>query len=162
MTIILSTAEMCELLGCTRPLLHKRAKALKCMPIGRGKWNASEFVQKVMESQAAAKVKPAEPSELEQMRAVRRQREQMEFEREKRSLIPIEEALDTTAEICGVFLESMSTIPARLTRNKRERQRIEEIIEDERQRVSTRFGKLRTVLRTGGAPDPAEPEAHAE
>ena len=67
----------------------------------------------------------------------------------ERELIPLADALADGEEKAGLYLTSISGLPARITRNPRERQRIEAICDEERLRLSDRFAKQAKVLETG-------------
>ena len=58
-----------------------------------------------------------------------------------KSLIPLGDAQDTFDAITGDYLASVSGLPARITRQPRERQRIEKICDQERKRLTKAFGK---------------------
>lgn len=91
----------------------------------------------------------AEPSKGDKLRERREEQLQMRMDTEQRKLVPLDEALTAFSDISGAFLETLSGLPARITRNPDERRRIEVICDAERKRLSTRFGKHRETLRTG-------------
>lgn len=78
--------------------------------------------------------------------------------REERTIIDIGEALQTVDEISGELLQSLSSLPARITREPRERQRIESIIDSERLRITDRFKQRASALRSGSQDDEANDE----
>jgi len=71
------------------------------------------------------------------------------LDRESRELIPMAEALATLDIITGHFLEVISGLPARVTRNIGERKRIETITDAVRSKLASVFGAEREALRTG-------------
>ena len=81
--------------------------------------------------------------------------------REARGLITMEEAMEAFDLVTGAFIEVLSGLPARITRNIGERKRIEAIIDGIRERLSGRFGAEREALRTGVPVGEANPEDDA-
>ncbi len=79
----------------------------------------------------------------------------------ERELIPLPEAVEHVEGMVGDLLTSISGLPARLTRNPRERQRFEAICDEERLRLSDRFGKRGKALEAGAAVAEAEHEDDA-
>lgn len=71
------------------------------------------------------------------------------MDREARELITMQEALDTVDKVTGAFVETLSGLPARITRVVAERKRIEEIVDGVRERLSKRFDAERETLRSG-------------
>lgn len=69
--------------------------------------------------------------------------------REDREIITLEEAMASHEDVTGEYLQSISGLPARITRNQSERRRIEVICDAERTRLATRFDKSASALRTG-------------
>lgn len=81
--------------------------------------------------------------------------------REERTLIDIGEALQTVDEISGELLQSLSSLPARITMDPRERQRVDAIIDTERLRIADRFKQRASALRTGSQDAEADEEDDA-
>lgn len=81
--------------------------------------------------------------------------------REERTLIDIGEALQCVDEISGELLQSLSSLPARITRDPRERTRIEQICDTERLRISDRFKQRASALQTGSSDIEADDEDDA-
>lgn len=69
--------------------------------------------------------------------------------REARELIPLSDALATFDIVTGHFLEAISGLPARVTRNIGERKRIEAICDAVRNKLSDLFGTERKALQSG-------------
>lgn len=69
--------------------------------------------------------------------------------REDRSLIQMDEALETVDIVTGAFNVAISGIPARITRNIDERKRIEAICDGVRNSLNKAFGEQREALRSG-------------
>ena len=98
-----------------------------------------------------AKVEEKERPETsaDRLRAKRELELERKMAREDREIIMMDEAIETLDEMTGLYLASLSSIPARITNVVRERQRIEAILDEERQRLSDGLIKKSTALRTG-------------
>lgn len=81
--------------------------------------------------------------------------------REDRNLIEMSDALETVDLVTGAFIEAMSGLPARLTRNIDERKRFEAICDGVRSRLDEAFGEQREALRTGKPVGTSDPEDDA-
>jgi len=66
-----------------------------------------------------------------------------------RDIVPLEEALATIDDVTGDYLQSISSLPARITREQNERHRIEAICDAERSRVADGILQKASALRTG-------------
>lgn len=78
--------------------------------------------------------------------------------REDREIITMDEAMQVVDEVTGIFISTLSSLPARVTSVVRERQRIEAICDEERQRMADRFSEKRAALRSGQQASDAEAE----
>ena len=85
----------------------------------------------------------------DRLRAKRELELDRKMAREDREIITLDEAMEAVDKVTGFYLASLSFIPARITNVVRERQRIEAILDEERQRLSDHFAKEGTALRTG-------------
>lgn len=109
--------------------------------VSRGKWNLSELLRgrenqrKDTEGQAS---KSASAS-----RATDARTREIEFRiaRQEGKFVPVPEVDEFFDELTGEFLTMLSGLPTRITRNKRERDRIEAIVDQERARIADRFAK---------------------
>ena len=80
----------------------------------------------------------------------------MDRMRKDRTLISIDEALGVIDDITGLFVSSLAGLPAQITGVPRERHRLNDIFDTERQRLTDRFAERRAALRAGRADlDPA-------
>ena len=101
------------------------------------------------------------PTSHDLLREQRRLDLERKMAREDRVIITLDEAMVCVDEIIGVFLTALTGLPARITRKPIERQRLEKIFDEVRQRLSERFAKIATKLRTGQQDAGAEPEDDA-
>lgn len=69
--------------------------------------------------------------------------------REDRTVIEMDDALESIDIVTGAFIEAISGLPARITRNIDERKRIEAICDGVRSKLDETFGEQREALRTG-------------
>ena len=68
-----------------------------------------------------------------------------------RQLIALDEALSFVDEITGLFVASLNSLPAQITGVPRERQRLNEIFDTERQRIADRLAEKMAALAGGEA-----------
>ncbi|HRP05864.1 MAG TPA: hypothetical protein PLV87_13210 [Opitutaceae bacterium] len=116
---------------------------------GRGKYEFSKAVQAYIKYKTELSERQNQSSSADRLRDRREQKEALRIAREERELIHIEEADAGMQEVCGAILDFVSSLPARITRDVRERQRIERICDEGRLRLSDRFAKARRVVRHG-------------
>lgn len=130
-------------------------------PAGRDRWNLIELVQgyidflkdegrRTSKSAAESRVRDARAAEIERRLA-----------REDRTIIMLDEAMAFVDLISGDFLQSIGGLPARITREPRERQRIERICDAERLRLSDLYAERSRSLRTGQSAAHADAEDDA-
>lgn len=96
------------------------------------------------------RLKEAKASEIERKMAIA-----------ERSLIPLSEAIGILDQVVGDFLVSLGALPAKITRNQRERERIEEVVAETRTRLADKFRKRGTALASGRNTDDADDEDDA-
>lgn len=87
---------------------------------------------------AESRVRDARAAEIERRMA-----------REDRKIIALDEAMAAHDHATGLYLQSISGLPARMTRNASERRRLEAICDTERQRLAARFAERASALRSG-------------
>lgn len=81
--------------------------------------------------------------------------------RESRAVIEIEEAAAAMDDVCGEFIQTLGSMPARITRDPRERQRLEVLFDTERLRLADHFSQATSSLRAGDSVVETEAEADA-
>lgn len=106
--------------------------------------------QQASRSAADSRVRDARAAEIERRMA-----------REDRDIIMLEEAMEAYDFATGLYLESVSGLPARMTRNASERRRLQAICDGERQRLADRFAEGASALRTGSPAADADDEDDA-
>ncbi len=159
---VVTRTQLAEFLGLTPRRITMLTADGVFTPIGRGKLPFAASVAAYVafkEQSVEAKVKgPTSQDRLRDQRSLELQRK---MAREDRRIITLDEAVATIDKIVGFFLTSLSGMPARITRNAAERQRLEKIFDDERQRLANRFAKGRNDLRSGQQDDGPEAEDDA-
>lgn len=105
--------------------------------VGYWKWKATS-VERQNQSTSADKLRERRDEEIA-----------LRIAREKRELIPLSDALADHETITGQFLATISGLPARITRDPRERQRIEKICDEDRLRLTDLFAKQGRALQSG-------------
>jgi phage terminase Nu1 subunit (DNA packaging protein) len=155
------TQTAAALLKVTPRWIQQLAKDGWIKPAGRGKWPLVGLVQgyiDFLKDENARKTKAAGNSELQRVRA----REiELRIAKEDRSVIDLDEAIGAFEILCGEFNSIISGLPARITRNSRERQRIEAICDEERARLSKVLVKACDTARSGESFDPTGGEDDA-
>lgn len=148
-TNLIDTATAAALLKVTPRWIQQLAADGWIKAAGRGKWPLVGTVQgyiAFLKDENARKTKSASQSAVQEARAEEIRRR---IAREDRQTIDLAEALEALDRATGEFVQSLSGLPARITRNPRERQRIEAIVDGERQRLADRFAEIAGSLSTG-------------
>lgn len=145
----IDTATAAALVKITPTYVRKLSRDGWFKSAGRDRWHLVDVVQgyisclkdegrRTSRSASASRVQDARAKEIE-----------LKVAREDRSIIDTDEALAAADRMAGAYLESVSGLPARITRNQSERQRLEKIFDAERQRLSDIFAKIASSVRTG-------------
>lgn len=127
--------------------LHKDFSAFE--PVARGKWRVGDVLSgyhRYLENRADRLTKASASNDAQKARAEEIRRR---MAREDREIIALSEAVEATDMMGGEYLRSILGLPARISREPHERQRIEKICDLERGRLSTRFSEISITLRTG-------------
>jgi hypothetical protein len=97
----------------------------------------------------SAQTKSESSATNERLKVAKAQEIELKLQQRERTLIRLDEALAHTDWIVGKMLGALSGIPARITRNPRERQRIEQIINGVRARLAEDFERRQRELEAG-------------
>lgn len=156
-TLIVSSSVGAAFLGVSSRWVQQLATDGWVKPVGRGKWNLAELVQGYAASMKDEDRRSSRQSAENRVREARAAEIERRMAREDRKIIDIDEAFGVLDNVIGQFLQSISGLPAQITRNVGERRRIEAICDAERQRLSTQFAEGLSALETGiPTPDPAD------
>ena len=138
----LDTEAAASLIDVTPRRLRQLASDGWFKNIGRNKWSAVGVVhgyvkflksddRNSQKSIATARVTNARTRQIE-----------LSIAKQEGSLIPLDEHNELIAFVAGLFLTQLSSLPARITRNVRERSRIEVIIDESRASLSKKLSEL--------------------
>ncbi len=145
----ITTSQAARLLMVSDERVRQLTKAGFVPKAARGRYNLVALVQgyirflkdderRSSKSAADSRVRDARAAEIERRMA-----------REDRKIIALDEAMAAFDQATGLYLQSLSSLPARITRNSAERRRIEAVCDAERQRLSDRFAQSAVTLQTG-------------
>lgn len=153
---VLSTKDMAEVLGITPRRLQILVKEGTVPSLGRGKFPLGEVVQAYATFLKEGAERKTGTASLDRLREEKALDIQLTRQRKDRQLISIDEAIGVIDEVVGIFVASLSGLPAQITKVPRERQRLNGIFDTERQRLADRFAEKRSaLLEDRAAADPA-------
>lgn len=143
--------DMAKILGITPRRLNQLALEGVLVPQSRGVFPIAENVKRFMEYRVSLAADSAAPSTQDRLNEQRLKSLQIKQAKEDGRLITVQEALNAFDEATGRFLQCLSGLPARITRDVAERRRIEKIIDAERERLARDFvEKAPTSKAVGG------------
>lgn len=154
--MIVSSSEMAATLGITTRWLSKLVADYGIPCEGRGRFRIGEVVRAYAAFLKDGSEKKGGSDSLDRLREEKALEIQMNRARKDRTLIALEEAIGVVDDMAGIFVSALVGLPAQITKIPRERQRLNEIFDKQRQRLADRFAERRTALFTGRADiDPA-------
>jgi hypothetical protein len=153
---IVTAGVLAEHLGLTPERIRQLAKQGVLERNARSTYECSKAVQSYVAWRIAAAERAGEGTSADALRARREQEIAQRMAVRDRDLIRLDDALEEVDAIVGALLAFVSGLPAQITGDPRERQRIELIIDKGRLRLSDRFAKSREAVRTGERPDEAD------
>ncbi|RWL87726.1 MAG: hypothetical protein EOR67_16135 [Mesorhizobium sp.] len=148
-----STTFLAELFGVSAQAIARLARAGVIGKTGRGQYPLGPSVRAYVDYKIASEAARRGTGSSDRVRDARAAEIELRIAREERKLISLDECNSCVDEIIGTFITMLSTLPAQITKDIRERQRIEAIIDAGRQRVSDKFAKLSSNLISGEEPD---------
>ena len=146
---MISAAKAAKLLDCTTQWLRDLAKKGYVPKATRGQYPMVATVQgniRWLKEENARKSKSGAEGRVRDARAAEIERR---MAREDREIVALDEAIGAFDDATGAYLQALSGLPARITRNQSERRRIEVVCDAERERLSARFEQVASTLRTG-------------
>lgn len=160
--MIVNQTEMAAILGITTRRLRQLEKEEHVVvPEGPGKFHVGKVVQAYVGYRAEGVAKKSGSESMDRLREEKALDIRLNRMRKDRDLISLEEALGTIDEMVGLFISSLTGLPAQITGVPRERQRLDDIFDAERQRLADSFAKKRSALTAGGEAADAETEDDA-
>ena len=142
---------LASVLGLTDRWVRNLEKQGVFSRVGRGQYDLTSCVPAYIEWRVKAEAAKAAQPSGDRVRDARAAEIERRMAREDRDIIALDEAMAAFEDATGAFVQTLSGLPARITRNQGERRRIEVICDGERQRLTTRFEEVSTSLRTGRA-----------
>lgn len=155
--ITLSTQGMAAHLGITTRFLQMKVKDGTLPSLGRGRFDPGATAAAYIDFVRLGAERKTGSDSLDKVREERALDLRISRERKTGQLITLNEAIAVVDDMTGIYLSSLTGLPARITGVPRERQRLNGIFDTERQRLADRFAKKRTALLEGRAD--ADPEA---
>lgn len=153
---IVNQTEMAEILGVTTRWLRQMATEEVVPTEGRGRFRVGAVVQAYSAFCKEGATKKTGTESLDKLRDEKALEIKLNRLRKDRELIAIDEAKGVIDEIVGMFVSSLAGLPAQITGVPRERHRLNDIFDTERQRLADRFAERRAALLAGRADlDPA-------
>lgn len=160
---VVNQTEMAAILGITTRWLRVLVNDGAVPSPGRGKFLVGQVVQAYLTFKTEGVEKATGTSTtLDRVREERAEEIRLNRMRKDRQLISVEEAMGTIDEIVGLFVSSLTGLPAQITGVPRERQRLNDIFDTERQRLADRFAEKAQTLRTGREASDTEAEDDAD
>jgi hypothetical protein len=160
-SVVLSTAKAAEFFGVSDRWIRARAAEGRYKPVRHGRYRLVEMISGWRESHQDEKAKARGTGADNRLRDARAREVEMRIAERDGRLADMDEVLALFDILSGEMVASFEGLPARLTRDVRERQRITEILDAERQRLSDRFAKVRPDPVTGLPVVSASPENDA-
>lgn len=158
---LIGSAEMSAILGITPRWLTQLVTDGVIKKEGRGQYQISSTVQAYISFLKDGMKEKVGSTSMDRLREEKMKDIQISRLRKDRQLIDLEEALGFVDEVTGMFVSSLNGLPAQITGVLRERQRLNEIFDTERQRLATRLAKKRAALQSGDPDSDAEAEDDA-
>lgn len=156
----LNTMGMAALLGMKKTWLFELTKSGVIPKEATGTYDPTAAVHAYVEhlKDQRNKEKPDTPSSLDTVRELKAKELEVKLALKERELIELDEAIGLLEEVTGLFNAYLSGLPAEISRNQEERERVDAIIQQGKQRLSDRFEQAADSLATGLAADKAKAE----
>lgn len=154
--ITVGTAGMAALLGITPRFLQIKVKDGTLPSLGRGCFDPIATTAAYVEFVRVGADRKVGSESMDRLREEKALDIRMNRERKAGQLIALTEAVAVADDMAGLYLSSLTGLPARITGVPRERQRLNGIFDTERQRLADRFAERRAALLEGRAA--ADPE----
>jgi len=160
--LVVSTATLATFLNLSTGRVKAMAMEGSLPPmLARGRWKLVDCVHHYiafLKEEQRSKTKTASETRVRDARAAEIE---IRIARGNRDVIDLSEALGVIDDCTGIFLQALSSIPARITRDQNERRRIEAICDEERVRIADSLLEKASVARTGIPTAETDPEIDA-
>ncbi|TAA54622.1 hypothetical protein [Shinella sp. JR1-6] len=128
----------------------------------KGKFRVGSTVRAYADFLKQGSEKRSGSSSMDELRAEKALDIRLNRARKDREIISLDEALSAIDEVTGLYVSSLSGLPAQITGVPRERQRLDEIFDRERLRIRDRLAKKRQALLEGRETSDTEAEDDAD
>lgn len=155
---LVSTAFLADLFGVSPQSIARLARTGVLVKANRGKYPLGSSVRSYVEFKVSGEAVRRGTGSSDRVRDARAREIEQRIAREDRKLIALDECNNCVDEVVGSFITLLSVLPAQITKDIRERQRIEAIIDAARARLSEKFEKMSNDLSAGTTDDGAEDE----
>lgn len=145
----ITTAQAAKLLGVSEAWIGKLHKMEYVPKAGRGKWNLVAVVQGYIRFLKDEDRRSSKSASASRMQDVKTARLEMQMKVESRELVPFEDAklvLDTAA---GLIRSSVMAVPAKYTRDLKERRRLEDLLAAALGQIATGIDRKAAALEEG-------------
>lgn len=156
--LVVSSTEMAAILGVTTRRLTQLVTEHDHPTEGRGRFRIGAVVQAYAAFKAEGATKKTGTESLDVLRNEKALDIRLARARKDREVITLDEAVSAVEEVTGMYVASLTGLPAQITGVPRERQRLNDIFDAERLRLTDRFAKRIATLRTGVEDADAEAE----
>ena len=156
-----SAGRMAAVLGVTPRWLRILADEGFAVRAGRGKYDLAGTVQGALRRAAQERKGDTRIAAENRVREARAREIELRNLKQAHILVEVEEAIAVLDEMIGMFVSELSGLPARFTRDRAERERLEEDIHDLVNRVRARFLEEASSLRQSGEAGGAAEEGAA-
>ncbi|NTD85482.1 hypothetical protein [Agrobacterium tumefaciens] len=156
--LVVNQTQMAAVLGVSTRWLRDRVTEGVVPTEGRGRFNIGEVVQAYIAYSKEGAIKKTGTESLDDLRKEKALDIRLARARKDREVIALDEAVSAVEELTGMYVASLSGLPAQITGVPRERQRLNDIFDAERLRLTDRFTKRIATLRTGEE----DPDTEAE
>lgn len=136
-------------LGVTTRQVRKLAATGVLRRVGHGLYPLAESIQAYAAWRAGEAERRDRATSTDAVREARTAEIRLRIAKEERKLIPIEDAEAEFEMVTGRFVAALEGLPARITRDVRERLRITAIIDEIRSRLSADFARAETAMVMG-------------
>lgn len=132
-----------DLIGISTQRLGQLVKAGVLPKAARGRYHTHAVVAAYLDFRVGESARRDRSQSTDALRDARAAEIRLRIAKQERELIPLEETMADFEEMTGMFVTMLETLPAQITRDVRERNRIVAIIDANRER-------LRRVWQTRG------------
>lgn len=149
-------------MGLSRIRINELVKEGVLIQSEDGSYNLADCIRRYVDYKVGlAKNASDSSSKNDRLKDAKAQEIELKLQQRERTLVRLDDAIAQIDWVVGKMLAAMSGIPARVTRNPRERQRIEQIINGVRQRLADDFEKRQRDFAAGRAVDETDGEPDA-